>query len=370
MKPVAPYFVHRFATSAVMLVLATSTTLAQTPTSAEAIPAGATAKEVRGLVVLRISGELLDRTLASDINKQDDVDMMVVGVRARGPSRTSGKSTVQPKPAANEAAFQVTVTGESRSDTRGRSGPAIVNSRSVTKWQVDKTIRFENGKFVTRPGTIESQTNLWSTGIGSTLPGLRGRLVKRIGTERELELRPAATRSVDRQTSEKVLAEVDHTIDQKINDLNKRIQSEAVLAKLLPLLDSSLVNMSTNETCIHLAFFGAEASTATVCPLDRLEPAETELWINASMLPTALPAPPALPDGAQNWINQNLLGITLPEIALPVPLADDKGALPPMTVQLVDDWIVLRTEGPKGDEIESRKLASKGKQTSIANVEK
>lgn len=88
------------------------------------------------------------------------------------------------------------------------------------------------------------------------------------------------------------------------------------------------------------------------------------------MLPTALPAPPALPDGAQNWINQNLLGITLPEIALPVPLADDKGALPPMTVQLVDDWIVLRTEGPKGDEIESRKLASKGKQTSIANVEK
>ncbi|WP_442484091.1 hypothetical protein [Aeoliella sp. SH292] len=346
MKRVAPYPSYRLTIFATAM-LAVSPAFAQSSAPAEEIPSGAAAHEVRGLVVLRISGELLDRTLASDINKQDDVDMMVVGVRARGPSHTEGKSNVQPKPAANQAAFQVTVTGESRADTRGRSGPAIVNSRSVTKWQVDKTIRFENGKFVTRPGTIESQTDLWSTGIGSTLPGLRGRLVKRIGVRKELELRPAATRSVDRQTSEKVLAEVDHTIDQKINDLNERIQSEAVLAKLLPLLDSSMVHMSTNEACIHLAFFGVEASTATICPLNRLEPAETELWINASMLPTALPAPPALPEGAQSWINQNLLGIKLPELALPVPLAADKGALPPMTVQLVDDWIVLRTEGPK-----------------------
>jgi hypothetical protein len=351
MKRVALVPGYGFATFALMAV---SPTFAQPATPPEEVPADAAAKEIRGLVVLRISGELLDRTLASDINKQDDVDMMVVGVRARGPSQTSGKSKVQPKPAANEAAFQVTVTGESRADTRGRSGPAIVNSRSVTTWQVDKTIRFENGKFVTRPGTIESHTDLWSTGIGSSLPGLRGRLVKRIGVRKELELRPAATRSVDRQTSDKVLAEVDHTIDQKIHELNERIQSEAVLAKLLPLLDSSLVNMSTNETCIHLAFFGAEASTATICPLDRLEPAETELWINASMLPTALPAPPALPEGAQNWINQNLLGIKLPELPLPVPLADNKSALPPMTVQLVDDWIVLRTEGPKEPTVAKR----------------
>lgn len=304
--------------------------------------------EIRGLVVLRISEELLDRMLASDIDKQGKVDMCVVGVRATGPSHTVGVADVEPKPDRDDAAFRITVEGESHARTSGRSGPAIVNSRSVTTWKVDKVVRFDKGRFLTEPGTIESHTRLGSAGIGSTLPGLRGEVVRRLGTRRELKLRPAATRSVNRQTSENILAEVDESIDKKVENLNANIESRAVLERLLPLLDTAAVQLSTNSKCIHLAFQGMDDTTGIICPLDRLDPAETELWINTSLLPTPIATVPDLPNGAAKWIGGQLQELGLPEIA--VSPIGALGGETPLTLHLVDDWIVLRTELPESNE--------------------
>lgn len=321
--------------------------------------------EVRGLVVLRISEDLLDRMLAKDIDEHTTADRCVLGIRAVGPSHTRGNSDVEPKPDRDDAVFRVTVTGTSNATTRGRSGPAIIKSHSSTTWTVNKDIYLEGSRFVTRPGRVESQTTLRPGGIGSTLPGLRGAIVRRVASNKERESRGSAERIINQQTGKKVLAKTDEAIDEKIAKLNSRIRSEAVLKNLLPLLDSNTVACSTNHQCIHLAFMGVDAAGGHICPLDRLDASETELWIHTSLLGGSLlgmtglsgldlpgleavglevPGLGDLPNPAEEWLGKQMQKVGLAQ--LPVPAADLSGLkeLGPTTMQTVDDWIVLRSE--------------------------
>lgn len=321
--------------------------------------------EVRGVVVLRVSEELLDRMLAKDIDEHTTADRCVLGIRAVGPSHTLGNSDVEPKPDRDDAVFRVTVTGQSNATTKGRSGPAIIKSHSSTRWTVNKDIYLEGSKFITRPGRIESSTTLRPGGIHSTLPGLRGAIVRRVASNKERESRRRAEQIINQQTSGKVLTKTNEAIDEKIAQLNSRIRSQAALKNLLPLLDTETVACSTNHQCIHLAFLGVDAAGGHVCPLDDLDPSETELWIHTSMFPAPLVGLPgvggfevaglAVPDlkvpglgdlsnPAEQWLGGQMKKMGL--AALPVPAADLSGldALGPTTMQMVDDWIVLRSE--------------------------
>lgn len=90
-------------------------------------------REHRGLVILRISDDLLDRMLATDIDTNTRVDRCVLGTRAVGSAITKGHAEVDPQPDPDDATFRVVVTGSSNSRTVGRNGPAIIRSRTSTE---------------------------------------------------------------------------------------------------------------------------------------------------------------------------------------------------------------------------------------------
>ncbi len=319
----------------------------QAPTPPEVLPSDQNSREHRGLAILRISEQLLDRLLAKDIDKHSEVDRCVLGTRALGTAHTAGQADVDPKPNKDDASFQITVTGESRSKTVGRNGPAIIHSRSVTKWEVKKNVHFDEGKFYTQPGTIESKTKLIPTGIDATVPGLRRRLVKRIAKKRLQEQRCQAERITEGKTRERVLHQVDKAIDERIDRLNARIQSRPILNRILPMLDSRAVDVYTSENCIHLAFMGNNEATAVICPLNRLEPTESELWIHASSLGLPileLPSLIELPGAADKWLNDNLSKLDLPAPIVPGPDISGLDELAPLSFQLVDGWVVMQSK--------------------------
>jgi hypothetical protein len=302
--------------------------------------------------VLRISDELLDRMLAKDIDTNTPVDRCVLGTRAVGSAITKGHADVDPKPDPEEAAFRVLVTGSSNSRTVGRNGPAIIRSRTSTMWQVEKVVRFDKGKFITEPGVVRgSQTHMTPLGVGASVPGLRGMVVRRVARRRVEESRPTAERLADDFTRERVLKQVNESVDGQIAKLNSEIASRPLLEHLLPVLDTGAVELYTSQNCIHLAFLGVESVTAVVCPLDRLEPRESELWIHSSLLGLPIIALPGPSAATLEWLLGVLSKLSLAEATLP-----GLHALQGLEVEIIDGWLVLRSPAlsPDGGAVEPK----------------
>lgn len=335
--------------------------VAQEAPEGQAAPAEEVAQELRGVVVLRISEELLERLIATDIQQETDVDRCVLGTHAVGSAYTEGYADVDPKPDRDDAAFRVEVSGTSTSRTRGRNGPAIIHSRTSTKWEVAKVIRFDEGRFVTTPGVIDIETTLTPLGVDASVPGIRGLVTRRVARKRVAESRPTAERLAEEHTRERILEQVDDSIDDKIAQLNERIQSRVVLDTLLPLLDSEAVEMYTSSNCIHIAFMGVEAA-AGICPLDRLEPTESELWIHTSTLGLPLIAAAEPVTDIFKWLNDQLPALDLKAIPLPGPDLSGLAELAPMSFEVVDDWIVLRSDlaEQEAEELDSENPESSG----------
>jgi hypothetical protein len=290
-------------------------------------------------MILRVSERYLAELFARDIDKYSPVTRVVLGTHARGTAHTVGRADVDTKPDSDDAAFNVKIYGTTRARTIGHNGPAIIYSRSETRWTARKIVRFDGDEFTTAPATIASETQICPLGAGSDLPGIRGRIVTRIATRRAIEYNATAERITNRDTERRVLADVDRVIDGQIAKLNDRIESRPMMALLLPKIVGTTVRFSTSSKCINISFGADDDSTmAKVCPVGDLEPTDTELWFQTALVAEPASEIPKLIDDAGAWLANQLPPIEIPGI----DLTGQAGILP-MEVKMVDGWMVLRS---------------------------
>jgi hypothetical protein len=298
------------------------------------------ADALKGVMVLRVSEKYLESLFARDINKHTQVSRVVLGTRARGIAHTIGKADVDTKPAKNDAAFYVKITGTTTSRTRGRNGPAIIHSRSITKWTSQKIVRFDGENFKAGPATVESTTRIIPQGADSVLPGIRGRIVKRVATKRAVQYNSTAERISGKDTEKQVLSDVDHIVDGRIQELNDRLDSLPMMAFLLPKLEDMGVQFSTSSNCINVSFAGGESSPlAKVCPVEGLEPSDTELWFQTALIARPDGTIPEMVDNAGAWLAE-----ALPDVGLPgVDIVGEAGVVP-INIKVIDGWVVIRSD--------------------------
>jgi hypothetical protein len=298
------------------------------------------ADALKGVMVLRVSEKYLESLFARDINKYTQVNRVVLGTRATGRAHTVGRADVDTKPAKNNAAFYVKISGTTTSRTAGRNGPAIINSLSITRWTSQKMVRFDGKNFKASPATIESHTKITPLGADSVLPRIRGRIVKRVATRRAVEYNSAAERIVDKDTKKQVLSDVDRIVDGRIQKLNDRLNSQPMMAFLLPKLDDMGVKFSTSSNCINICFAGGESSPLSkVCPVEGLEPSDTELWFQTALIARPDGTIPEMVDNAGAWLAE-----ALPDVGLPgVDIVGEAGVVP-INVKVIDGWIVIRSD--------------------------
>ena len=309
----------------------------------ERIPLSTEDAALKGVMILRVSEHYLEELFARDIDKETQVNRVVLGTRAHGTAHTTGRADVDTKPDVDDAAFYVRIYGSTTSQTIGRNGPAIIRSSSVTDWTCQKIVRFTGERFMSGLATIESKTRITPLGVDTNLRGLRGRIVKRVGTRRVRECNGQAERITGRNTEKKVLADVDRIVDQRIETLNQRVRSRPLMSLLLPRLDDMGITFSSSSKCINVSFAGGESSPlAKVCPVQGLDPSDTELWFQ-----TALIAKPEdggiseMIDDGGAWLSK-----MLPDLELPgIDVTGDQGLIP-INVEVVDGWIVVRSQAP------------------------
>jgi hypothetical protein len=319
-------------------------TAREDPAQSEEIPVPAsTDAALKGVMILRVSERYLEELFARDIDKRALVTRVVLGTHARGTAHTKGRADVDTKPDKNDAAFYVRISGSTTSRTVGHNRSAIIYSHTVTAWTAQKIVRFDGEEFVTAPATITSETNITPLGADSSLPGLRGRLITRIATRRAIELNCTAERLSGIQTEAQVLADVNRIVDRRIMKLNERIESRPIMSFLLPKLDNVGIEFSTSSNCINISFAGGESSPlARVCPIQGVDPSDTELWFQTALISKPEGEIPQMIDDAGAWVAD-----MLPDIEIPgLDLTGEDGVIP-VNVNVVDGWVVFRSRDIK-----------------------
>ena len=216
-------------TTALVLVMVVSAVACDQTRAAE-LPA-----PLASHLVLRVSDAMLNSLVGNiHFERQTDVRDTVLGTSVFGTARIVGEPRVVLAPSAEQATFYIVFHGTVCSRTVGYNGPAIIYSRSETRFSATRKIAFDPKKgFYALAPELKSHTRIFVDGIGSTCGGLVGRIVRRRAARLEIARRPEATEIVRQKTGRRIIAAFDRTTEERLARLNSQPQFRT-LALLQP----------------------------------------------------------------------------------------------------------------------------------------
>lgn len=182
-------------------------------------------------VILKIPTSAVVQSVNQDYNHRVPVDRVLLGTHSRGIAVCNGKVECSLIESQDDARFLCTIKGQIRSDTRGTNGPAIINAHSLTSYTAHKKIYFNGEQFVSEPTSVQANTQVQIKGIDSSLPRLRGRIVKRIAAQRAAESRPQAEAISTQLAIEDLKRHIDKDFDQRLVDMNQKVANANLLVK-------------------------------------------------------------------------------------------------------------------------------------------
>lgn len=168
-----------------------------------------------------VSSDVVRHAVQRDVSRTTRIADCILGTSIRGVGQTQGTVQVVLAPDPRRATFDAIFTGTTRTNTSGVNGPALIRARGQTQIQATKRMRFDVTGMTTLPTVAHARTRTQITGIGSTAPGLRGRLVTRIARKRAAKSKGQAeaigSRKAERQFSSQFDSEAVALLD-KAND--------------------------------------------------------------------------------------------------------------------------------------------------------
>ena len=114
----------------------------------------------------------------------------------------------------------------------------MIDSTAATKYTASKELTFDGKVFACNSATVKSRTEITITDIRSSLPELRGRLVKRIATTRARETQAEAI--VGGQTESKLCQKIDADFENRLADMNRQFEKKLSILRRFPEADKQL----------------------------------------------------------------------------------------------------------------------------------
>jgi hypothetical protein len=325
-------------------------------------------------VVLRLTAEAFAPIVDRDVDETLPVRDVIVGTPVRGNSRTTGKPSVTLIDDDKSASFLLTLKGTAVSRTVGNSPPALIYSRSETYFTATKRVVFEPGKgFVAQPARINATTRIITEGIGSTRPGLRGRIVQRRAGPLVAAARPAAEEETRQKAMRRITATFDRQLEGRLERLNRAADMREAIAFVLRGDTEPRYEFCTKDGCIQIvASTGAGDTPAAAVELPKLEKpgSPIQLWVhgsvagdNLSFLLTRIDALRREPGPVVRTLGALAEGLQQPASSA----AADKGSGSPIDYATAGDWIVLQFQAPENGRSQPARI---GQQVSPAATQR
>lgn len=253
-------------------------------------------------VLLRIPQALIVKSVDRDFQHSAPVQQKVLGTSATGTSHCQGTVTCIIEEMVEGAAFSCRISGTVRSDTCGTNGPATIQSHACTSYIANKRFVFDKHQFTSFPTTVVAHTTLTNTGVGSTLPGLRGRIVKHVATQRAQQSRSQAESIAQGLTERELCQQIDADFATRLSEMNQKLANRLSLLKYFPVV----------EDRVHIRSFsgGVEIGLGTVAEnsANRVESRtpmgdSVELWLRPQIdLIAERPIPELLLSSGPTWL--------------------------------------------------------------------
>ncbi len=129
---------------------------------------------------LHVGEQLIRVGMSRHVDRVTQVNDCILGTAICGTGHTVGRITVRPAVDARRAAFDAVFSGVTTSRTLGSNRSARIRSLGYTTIHARKRLVFDIDGLHALPANSTASTRSSITGVGSTAPGLRGRIVTRI----------------------------------------------------------------------------------------------------------------------------------------------------------------------------------------------
>lgn len=218
------------------------------------------------LACLRIPASLIAKEASQSFQHNSAVDRVVLGTHSRGTANCQGQVSCELREQAHAAEFVCHISGTVSSLTRGSNGPALINSTADTVYTAAKSILFDGRQLSSQPAVVSARTRVQITGIGSTLPGLRGRVVKRVAARRAADSLPEAEAITQRLTLDELQQQIDDEFARRLKSLNRQLALRLSILEAFSKSDYAL-SISSHAEYIQILFAGRGVDSQTIAAI-------------------------------------------------------------------------------------------------------
>lgn len=298
-------------------------------------------------VIIRVSEDLFNS--GSEIESTSDVDSCILGIRNLGEADVIANTSIEFVPASDAAHLKIRFRGHFTADTRGRKGPAIIQSQSTMRFDLHMSATFdrEDGFVAGDPDGDVIPTESRRT-VSSTLPGLRGRIVKNVARRRMAETKHQVEQICIANAREQLIVEMERRVKKQLEQANQRLVNLKARLKEQPWYDEvPTLNFTSEEGYLVIQVIGSDVDPDSI----------------DFQLPSDLPAPNSGAMSelllARTWVDEKDDSNALLDYAASYPSlvnltlqAATKFALP---YQQHDNWLVFALHKDERDSEENER---------------
>ena len=176
------------------------------------------------------------------------------------------------------AELRCRISGKISSSTCGINGPAVIQAQANSNYVAYKYAIFDGHRFTTTPATVQVTTCLKVEGIASRLPGLRGRLVRRVASRKAIESHDQAEAITANLTAEELCKKIDIDFDERIQSLNQKLARNLAILRKLEITRERLVIKSYHD-CVEVGILTKDQGGQKTMVLRPPVHDSIELWI-------------------------------------------------------------------------------------------
>lgn len=229
-------------------------------------------------ILLRIPASIISKSVDREFQHTTPIQREILGTRSAGVAKCQGAVTSELVEHSKGAELRCRISGTISSITCGVNGPAVIQAQANSNFVAYKYAIFDGHRFTTTPATVHVTTQLKVNGIASRLPGLRGRLVRRVASRKAIESHDQAEAITANLTAGELCSKIDVDFDERIQSLNQKLERNLAMLRKLEITGERLVIKSYHDRVEIGILTKDEAGRKTMVPRPLLHDS-IELWI-------------------------------------------------------------------------------------------